>query len=548
MKKIFLTALVFALCGNAYAETIELTEDGKLAEAVSSAAEGDVIVLKADQTISSRLAFSNKKNLVVKGATGSERIVRAAEGWSGNQTMLLYNDASVVTMQNLVLDGNNVSTTTFAVEVGGQNSQQAKATFDNVTFSHFNVNKKDDGILHTSWHGNMIFVDCSFVENTLAQGTYDILADNHRVWIGGRTSAGIVLRKGFNYAPSIIVDEAVTGKPYTGNCTLSTISTYTDIDGTIFVEGATSGFSLKNLPPYELVADGNNLKVVLKDTSDKAIVNQNTYNGYDTLEDALAALGENEEGVLLIQKSINVNSAINNPNGKKLVIKGAGDGIVLTKTFNNGFMVNGSADLNLENLTLDENNLPNNRGVVNVPNNKSVSLTNVKFVNSNCGWELILAGRGRILLNNVFYENCNTQKPMVKFSDRLLIQGDTNLKLRAGGKDFNITVNGELTNNEPIAIDFEKPDYEPAKDGSRVVVYNCTDPDRFSVPEGFTLAAKDGNLVAGSDQSTAVAPIDVDTFNAPVEYFNLQGMKVQNPVNGQIYIERQGSKTRKVMF
>lgn len=37
-------------------------------------------------------------------------------------------------------------------------------------------------------------------------------------------------------------------------------------------------------------------------------------------------------------------------------------------------------------------------------------------------------------------------------------------------------------------------------------------------------------------------------FGKDVEYFNLQGMKVQNPKKGEIYIMRQGSKARKVMM
>ncbi|HAW06954.1 MAG TPA: DUF5116 domain-containing protein, partial [Rikenellaceae bacterium] len=35
--------------------------------------------------------------------------------------------------------------------------------------------------------------------------------------------------------------------------------------------------------------------------------------------------------------------------------------------------------------------------------------------------------------------------------------------------------------------------------------------------------------------------------NAPVEYFNLQGVKVSNPENG-IFIRRQGGKTSKVLM
>ena len=44
----------------------------------------------------------------------------------------------------------------------------------------------------------------------------------------------------------------------------------------------------------------------------------------------------------------------------------------------------------------------------------------------------------------------------------------------------------------------------------------------------------------------SIKSIATDDENAPVEYFNLQGMRIDNPENG-IFIRRQGSKTSKVM-
>lgn len=48
-----------------------------------------------------------------------------------------------------------------------------------------------------------------------------------------------------------------------------------------------------------------------------------------------------------------------------------------------------------------------------------------------------------------------------------------------------------------------------------------------------------------ADNPTAVAEIAADE-NAPVEYFNMQGVKVENPENG-IYVRKQGSKVSKVV-
>jgi hypothetical protein len=46
--------------------------------------------------------------------------------------------------------------------------------------------------------------------------------------------------------------------------------------------------------------------------------------------------------------------------------------------------------------------------------------------------------------------------------------------------------------------------------------------------------------------SSAVNSIVVDNENAPVEYYNLQGVRVVNPQNG-LYIKRQGNKATKVL-
>ena len=48
------------------------------------------------------------------------------------------------------------------------------------------------------------------------------------------------------------------------------------------------------------------------------------------------------------------------------------------------------------------------------------------------------------------------------------------------------------------------------------------------------------------DASAGIDDVTVDT-DAPVEYFNLQGIRVANPSAGNIHIRRQGAKTDKVL-
>ena len=46
--------------------------------------------------------------------------------------------------------------------------------------------------------------------------------------------------------------------------------------------------------------------------------------------------------------------------------------------------------------------------------------------------------------------------------------------------------------------------------------------------------------------STSVTDVEIDE-NAPVEFYNLQGVRVANPENG-LFIRRQGNKVEKVFI
>lgn len=47
--------------------------------------------------------------------------------------------------------------------------------------------------------------------------------------------------------------------------------------------------------------------------------------------------------------------------------------------------------------------------------------------------------------------------------------------------------------------------------------------------------------------TSAISEIETDNNDAPVEYFNLQGVRVANPSNG-IFIRRQGTDVKKVVL
>ncbi len=64
---------------------------------------------------------------------------------------------------------------------------------------------------------------------------------------------------------------------------------------------------------------------------------------------------------------------------------------------------------------------------------------------------------------------------------------------------------------------------------------------KFSIPS-FDLLYKDYSG-AGVDGVNA----DSDGSDAPVEYYNMQGIRVMQPAPGNIYIRRQGSRVSKIV-
>lgn len=113
-------------------------------------------------------------------------------------------------------------------------------------------------------------------------------------------------------------------------------------------------------------------------------------------------------------------------------------------------------------------------------------------------------------------------------------------------KFFNVLNGEELLGKEDAAkaparvANAEKPFVTNTAAGSLLGTRSIS--YRYYTPEGVKeFAAEYDN--SGIDNVV----VDTEDSNAPVEYYNLQGIRVENPANG-IYIKRQGSKATKVLI
>lgn len=65
---------------------------------------------------------------------------------------------------------------------------------------------------------------------------------------------------------------------------------------------------------------------------------------------------------------------------------------------------------------------------------------------------------------------------------------------------------------------------------------------------GYVVSDTDMTRVTRDTITSGVENVDIDADDAPVEYYNLQGIRLENPVSGTIVIQRKGSKVTKMVM
>lgn len=84
------------------------------------------------------------------------------------------------------------------------------------------------------------------------------------------------------------------------------------------------------------------------------------------------------------------------------------------------------------------------------------------------------------------------------------------------------------------------------KTGKEITPYTVDDPDYYTISVDYSGYAPVVTATRQNGITTGVENVDTDATDAPVEYFNLQGVRVDNPGAG-IYIRRQGKTVTKVV-
>lgn len=529
MKKVF-TLIAALLAGSAVSSAqvfIGTTEYESINAAADAAAEGDVIEVRSDVSVSNRVNFDKVDNVTLQAVEGVTISCRT-------KNKLAFLVKKPTTLKNLTLVYNDDASNQPLIEAS---SGSGKLNMENCSMSNFS-GTNNQGLISIKSSGSAVLTNVTFSNNVLPEGRGEVFIGNTGSTVDGTTNASIFIEKnlsvaaGENFNPSspcrLFIDDARTLG--------STLVTGTE---------DVAKFNLMS-DKYSLKAQDGNIVTGEFVAGEGAVTIGQL--GFGNLTDALAAAKDGD--IITINEDITISNTVNFKDVNSLTLT-AKDGVTISCLVKNklAFLVNNSATLKnlkmtyteqdestatlievsspgskltMENCEINDFNGTNKQGIISVKNNGNITLNNVTAENctvaDGCG-ELFLGGSGSA------------------------INGTTDLSIFLE-KDYNVTAGAEFAPAKTVKLFVD----ENRTMGS-VIVAGTEDATKFELQgTAFSLEAKDGNLVAGEYQGgSGIAGIAADE-NAPVEYYNLNGMQVSagNMTPG-VYVRRQGNTAVKVL-
>lgn len=284
-----------------------------------------------------------------------------------------------------------------------------------------------------------------------------------------------------------------------------------------------------------------------------AVVDQ-TGKGYENLDAAWAAAADGD--VLTVKTDQTASDRLQYGSSRSLTIQGATPDVKISRG-NAGKLLflaskGGNETLTLKNLTLDGLDKDATCSFIEASSGSTVNLENVKIQNAKSSHiqGLVTAkSGGKLVVKNLNVSNCgvneNTGHLFFGQNTSCEISGNNAMSISIENSPFAVSEGETLDNTEPIVI--YKYNNGQFADGD-AIVNNCTDASKFKLGNtNLVLKAENGNLVAREDEDTGIAGVEADG-NAPVEYFNLNGVQVKaDNMTPGVYVRRQGKNVTKVM-
>lgn len=294
------------------------------------------------------------------------------------------------------------------------------------------------------------------------------------------------------------------------------------------------------------------------------VVNETTQTGYTALAEAWdqAKTGD----VITINEDQTIGARLN-ANGREITIQGASSDVRVLRgeKYTNGLMFltsrgdveidgvtetrNGS--ITLKNLVIDGQDVAATSNFVEASNNGVFTLEDVVFANCTTSHNqglVSMKNGGRVNATNVTMYNVNIMEGRGAIfcgTDKLTVSGSTSVSVFCEkALTFNAAdmAEGAVVN---IFVDAARDMTEAALivKGENLSVSNFN-----SAMNNYNLRAAEAGIefVYEEGYTSGVEGVAAEAENAPVEWYNLQGVRVAEPANG-LFIRRQGNKVEKVV-
>lgn len=281
------------------------------------------------------------------------------------------------------------------------------------------------------------------------------------------------------------------------------------------------------------------------------IKNENTGVEYSSLAAAWDAAATND--VLLLNQDVTLSTRLDTKE-RNITIKGNGN-VTISRAagYNNGMLFltsNGGDELTLENLTIDGANIKTNAQLIEAGNGGTLYLNDVKIINcvtENSLGVIAAKSSGKVKANGLVMTGCTVPAGMGEIfvgSGGSSIAGDCTFSLFAENTN-NVDAEGLTAGKVTIC---EGDETFKHAEGAAVVT-GAKDANLFVLDGSDNKLQLDanGNITIVDETATGIEDITFGDADAPVEYYTIQGMRVENPVHG-LYIVKKGNKVAKIVL
>lgn len=545
MKKIITLLAALLVGGTASMAQVWIgsTEYATIEAAVTAATAGDLIEVKGDVEMKTGIT-PDKNNLTIQAVDG----VTISCLLKNKRAITLNNNGNLtLTLKNLHFE----YTEKDASDKRLMEASKGTLIMENCKISNFRTVNSGHGVINVSSTAKLTNV---IFENNETKDPGEIrVSANDKLTLSGTTNGSI-------YTDGTDRTFAVEGA-FNPSAAIKVYIPENRKVGSILVKNCTdlTKFDLQN-DAFILKVDGENIVTAIKPV---------IYIGetpYDTLDAAVNAAQEGD--VIMVNGDVAIASRVNFYK-KNVTVQGKeGDTRVkLSYGLNNsiGFLVKDAVTIKNVDIVYTRTDACS-KNLVEASKNGTISVGVLtledceisNFISSDDKGVICAKDGGSVNLQNVTFENCVVPRSEIFFgANGSSIDGTTNGSIYVEGS---YTFSSSSTfNPAPKAMpETNSMEMAPAAnavklylqnhgEGNTVVIGNPS-PSMFDFShETLELVEKDGNLVLQKKQSTGIAGIEADE-NAPVEYFNLNGVQVKaDNMTPGVYVRRQGKNVTKVM-